>query len=96
MWLPIYYINTNAMSYVDENGNKLEYIKKQHADLHNNGLGYNFFDPTKVKINQVGKVKLKLSPPLNQRLTEYKSKSKEITLSPPNHLHHKHFQKCLF
>ena len=43
------YINTNAMSYEDENGNKLDYIKRQHADLHNKGLGYNFFDPTKIK-----------------------------------------------
>ena len=43
------YINTNSMSYEDENGNKLDYIKRQHADLHNKGLGYNFFDPTKIK-----------------------------------------------
>ena len=42
------YIDTNAMSYEDENGNKLAYIKKAHVDLHNSGLGYNFFDPTKI------------------------------------------------
>jgi hypothetical protein len=42
------YINTNAMSYIDENGNKLDYIKKQHTDLHNSKLGYTAFDPTKI------------------------------------------------
>ena len=40
------YINSNAMSYQDENGNKLEWIKKKHSDLHNKGLGFEFFDPT--------------------------------------------------
>lgn len=43
------YINSNAMAYEDENGNKLEYIRKQHVNLHNKGLGYNFFDPTNIK-----------------------------------------------
>jgi hypothetical protein len=42
------YINSNAMSYEDENGNKLEYIKKAHVSLHNSNLGYNAFDPTKI------------------------------------------------
>ena len=42
------YINTNAMAYEDENGNKLEYLKKQHTDLHNSKLGYSAFDPTKI------------------------------------------------
>lgn len=40
------YIDTNAMSYNDENGNKLEWIRKKHSDLHNKGLGFEFFDPT--------------------------------------------------
>lgn len=43
------YVDTNAMSYNDENGNKLEWIRKDHLELHNKGLGYNFFDPTKIK-----------------------------------------------
>jgi hypothetical protein len=43
------YIDTNAMSYTDNNGSKLEYIKKKHIDHHNKSLGYNFFDPTKIK-----------------------------------------------
>ena len=43
------YIDTNAMSYVDENGNKLEWIRKAHLDLHNKGIGYNFFNPKETK-----------------------------------------------
>jgi hypothetical protein len=43
------YIDTNAMSYIDNNGSKLDYLKKKHIDLHNKGLGYNFFDPTNIK-----------------------------------------------
>lgn len=42
------YINTNALSYEDENGNKLDYIKKSHNDLHNKNLRFKAFDPTKI------------------------------------------------
>jgi hypothetical protein len=42
------YVNTNTMSYNDENGNKLALIKKMHHNLHNNKLGYKAFDPTKI------------------------------------------------
>lgn len=42
------YINTNAMSYNDVNGNNLGYIKKAHTDLHNSKLGYLAFDPTRI------------------------------------------------
>lgn len=43
------YINTNAMAYEDENGNALKYIQKMHDDLHNKGLGFQFFNPTNIK-----------------------------------------------
>ena len=46
------YLNTNAMAYEDENGNKLGWIKQQHADLHNKGLGFQFFNPTNVDGNK--------------------------------------------
>ena len=46
------YINTNAMAYQDDNGNKLDYLKKQHTDLHNSKLGYAAFDPTKIGANK--------------------------------------------
>ena len=46
------YINTNSMAYSDENGNKLDYIKKQHTNLHNNKLGYKAFDPTQIGANK--------------------------------------------
>jgi hypothetical protein len=46
------YINTNAMAYYDENGNKLDYLKKQHYNLHNSKLGYPAFDPTKIGANK--------------------------------------------
>ena len=46
------YINTNAMAYQDENGNKLDYIKKQHTNLHNSNLGYKAFDPTQIGANK--------------------------------------------
>ena len=63
------YINTNAMYYEDENGNKLAYIKKAHADLHNAGLGYNFFDPTKIKTlsnRELTEAKVKVNAKLNE------------------------------
>jgi hypothetical protein len=40
------YIDTNSMAYQDENGNKLDLIKKKHLEYHNSKLGFNFFDPT--------------------------------------------------
>lgn len=40
------YININSMAYQDDNGNKLDMIKKKHLDYHNSKLGFNFFDPT--------------------------------------------------
>jgi hypothetical protein len=43
------YIDTNSMSYEDENGNKFAWIKKAHLDLHNSGLGYNFFNPKEIE-----------------------------------------------
>ena len=46
------YINTNAMAYQDENGNKLEYLKKLHTNLHNSKLGYDAFDPTRIGANK--------------------------------------------
>ena len=46
------YINTNAMAYYDENGNKLEYLKKLHTNLHNSKLGYDAFDPTRIGANK--------------------------------------------
>jgi len=46
------YINTNSMAYNDDNGNKLNYLKKQHIDLHNSNLGYKAFDPTKIGANK--------------------------------------------
>jgi len=46
------YINTNAMAYTDENGNKLDYLKKQHYNLHNDKLGFAAFDPTKIGANK--------------------------------------------
>lgn len=58
------YINTNAMSYFDENGNKLDSVIKAHTHLHNSHLGYNAFDPKRVgahknfikeaKLNELG------------------------------------------
>lgn len=44
------YINTNSMSYQDENGNKFNYIKNSHNKLHNK-LGFKEFDPKKIKMN---------------------------------------------
>ena len=46
------YINTNSMAYYDENGNKLEMLKKQHYDHHNNSLGFKAFDPTRIGANR--------------------------------------------
>ena len=46
------YINTNTMSYEDENGNKFNYIKKAHYNLHNNKLGFKGFDPTKIGVSK--------------------------------------------
>lgn len=46
------YINTNAMSYFDENGNKLDNIVKAHTHLHNTHLGYNAFNAKKVGANK--------------------------------------------
>jgi hypothetical protein len=46
------YINTNAMAYEDENGNKLGYLKQAHIDLHNNSLGYKAFNPTQIGANK--------------------------------------------
>jgi len=46
------YVNTNAMAYEDQNGNKLEWIKKMHTNLHNDKLGYNFFNPTEKGSNR--------------------------------------------
>lgn len=42
------YINTNSMAYEDENGNRIEYMKKAHHNLHNK-LGFKEFDPKKIK-----------------------------------------------
>lgn len=47
------YVDSNAMSYEDENGNKLEWIKK-HTKGHN-AVGFNEFDPTEL----TKKIKLK-------------------------------------
>lgn len=41
------YIDTNAMSYEDQNGNILKLIKKAHGD-HTKSLGFTPFDPTDV------------------------------------------------
>ena len=46
------YVNTNAMSYFDENGNKLDGIVKAHTHLHNSQLGYHAFDAKKVGANK--------------------------------------------
>jgi hypothetical protein len=40
------YIDINSMAYQDDNGNKLDLIKKKHLEYHNSKLGFNFFDPT--------------------------------------------------
>ena len=42
------YINTNAMSYYDENGNRLDNFVKAHTHLHNSHIGYNAFSPKKI------------------------------------------------
>lgn len=42
------YVNTNTMSYADNNGNLLDFLKRQHIDLHNSNLGYKAFDPTRI------------------------------------------------
>lgn len=44
------YINSNAMSYTDENGNKLEYNKKNHNKLHK--MTFNDFNPKNIKGNK--------------------------------------------
>jgi len=46
------YINTNALSYYDENGNKLDYINRAHNDHHNAHLGFRAFDPTRIGANK--------------------------------------------
>ena len=46
------YIDSNAMSYTDENGNKLEWIKKKHKEIHNKKLGFSSFDPTNIDGNK--------------------------------------------
>jgi Protein of unknown function (DUF5661) len=46
------YTNTNALSYFDENGNKLDYINRAHNDYHNSRLGFHAFDPTRIGANK--------------------------------------------
>ena len=46
------YIDTNAMSYDDINGNKLGWINKKHKDLHNKKTPFNTFDPTNIDDNK--------------------------------------------
>lgn len=43
------YVNTNAMSYQDVNGDKLKFIEKSHKRLHDRKLGFKEYDPTKIK-----------------------------------------------
>lgn len=45
------YVDTNSMAYQDENGNKLEWIKKKHNKLHGK-LGFNSFDPSNIDNNK--------------------------------------------
>lgn len=42
------YRGTNAMSYVDENGNHLEQLRVSHINHHNKHLGFRAFDPTRI------------------------------------------------
>ncbi len=43
------YINNNSMSYQDENGNKLKWMKKHHKGHEHNKVGFDEFNPTKLK-----------------------------------------------
>ena len=73
-----HYINTNVMSYEDDNGDKLKYIQQAHLDHHNKALGFNHFNPTQISvarnhhlksntmINEVKTARMKVGEKLNE------------------------------
>ena len=63
------YINTNAMSYEDDNGDKLKYLSQAHIDLHNKGLGYNHFNPTSINSHSNSAFKAKANSHMNEATT---------------------------
>lgn len=73
------YIDSNSMSYVDENGNKLEWMKKHHKGHEHNKIGFDEFNPKELTKNAKLKEGISAGPEReSETIGDYTGSSRKV------------------